>query len=110
MQSTNRKVFILLASAMMLFVLGGTVLAQDAQEMRLVWWGSQNRHDRTIAVVEMYEAMHPEVDIVFEFANFNDYWTLMNTQAAGGELACVMQQDYAYLAEWARNGLLQPLD
>ena len=106
----QHKTFILLMVTALLFVMGGSVMAQDAQEMRLVWWGSQNRHDRTIAVVELYEAAHPEVDIVYEFASFNDYWTLMNTQAAGGELACVMQQDYAYLAEWARNGLLLPLD
>ncbi|MCK6576905.1 MAG: extracellular solute-binding protein [Anaerolineae bacterium] len=106
----NRKVLILLSVVALLLLVGGAALAQDKQEMRLVWWGSQNRHDRTIAVVEMYEAAHPEVDIVYEFANFNDYWTLMNTQAAGGELACVMQHDYAYLSEWARNGLLQPLD
>lgn len=103
--------FVLLAlTFILIFSLGSAVLAQDATEMRLVWWGSQSRHDRTIAVVEMYEAENPGLDIVYEFANFNDYWTLMNTQAAGGELACVMQQDYAYLSEWARRDLLAPLD
>lgn len=110
MSGTRFKIITLLSVAALLLMLGTAALAQDKQQMRLVWWGSQNRHDRTIAVVEMYEAQHPDIDIVYEFANFNDYWTLMNTQAAGGELACVMQQDYAYLAEWARNGLLMPLD
>src|SRR6185295_5564081 len=110
MSRTGLKIVTLLTVAAMLLVLGTAAFAQDKQEMRLVWWGSQNRHDRTIAVVEMYEAAHPDIDIVYEFASFNDYWTLMNTQAAGGELACVMQQDYAYLSEWARNGLLLPLD
>jgi multiple sugar transport system substrate-binding protein len=105
----HRLFFLLLALALLLSVIDAA-LAQDSQQMRLVWWGSQNRHDRTIAVVELFEAANPGVDIVYEFANFNDYWTLMNTQAAGGELACVMQQDYAYLAEWARNGLLQSLN
>jgi len=91
--------------------LGTAVLAQDEPvELRVVWWGSQSRHDRTIEVIEMYEAQNPNVDIVYEFANFTDYWTLVNTQAAGGDLACVMQHDYAYLAEWAERGLLQPLD
>ena len=89
---------------------GLAVQAQDPTELRLTWWGSQNRHDKTIAVVEMYEAANPDVDIVYEFANFNDYWTKLNTQAAGNELPCVMQQDYAYLAEWANRGLLMPLD
>ncbi len=110
MRNMYQKVLIFAALAALLAVTGSFALAQDTGEMRLVWWGSQSRHDRTIAVVEMYEAANPGVDIVYEFANFNDYWTLMNTQAAGGELACVMQQDYAYLSEWARNGLLMPLD
>ncbi len=110
MQSIKHRALILLSVVVLLLVMGSAALAQDAQQMRVVWWGSQARHDRTIAVVEMYEAEHPEVDIVYEFANFNDYWTLMNTQAAGGELACVINQDYAYLSEWARNGLLMPLD
>lgn len=110
MDVSRRKFALMLTLAVLVLAMGGAALAQDAQQMRLVWWGSQSRHDRTIAVIEMYEAANPGVDIVYEFANFGDYWTLMNTQAAGGQLACVMQQDYAYLAEWARNGLLQPLD
>ncbi len=97
--------------AVLLLTLGSATLAQDTPvELRMVWWGSQSRHDRTIAVIEAYEAANPNIDIVYEFANFNDYWTLVNTQAAGGDLACIMNQDYAYLAEWAGRGLLQPLD
>jgi multiple sugar transport system substrate-binding protein len=93
----------------LLAVLVSPAFAQTT-ELRMTWWGSQNRHDRTIQVVEMYEAENPNIDIVYEFANFDDYWTRVNTQAAGGDLACVMQHDYAYLSEWANRGLLAPLD
>ncbi len=100
--------------AALLLSLGGvpvsTARAQDVTVLPVTWWGSQTRHDRTIQVIEMYEAEHPNVDITYEFASFNDYWTRLNTQAAGGQLACVMQQDYAYLAEWASRDLLLPLD
>jgi multiple sugar transport system substrate-binding protein len=109
----HRTKYSLLALLLLLiFVLSaGAAFAQDTPlELRMTWWGSQSRHDRTIQVIEMYEAEHPEIDIVYEFANFTDYWTLVNTQAAGGQLACVMQHDYAYLAEWAGRGLLAPLD
>lgn len=103
---------VLLIVLLLLFILsvGVVVRAQDTTELQLTWWGSQNRHDRTIQVIEMYEAENPGVDIVYEFAAFTDYWVKLNTQAAGGELACVMQHDYAYLAEWAKRGLLLPLD
>ncbi|HLL80567.1 MAG TPA: extracellular solute-binding protein [Ktedonobacteraceae bacterium] len=76
----------------------------------MTWWGSQSRHDRTIKVIQMYEAAHPNIKITYEFANFNDYWTKLNTQAAGNQLPCIMQQDYAYVAEWSNRNLLLPLD
>lgn len=79
-------------------------------ELRVAWWGSQDRHDRTIAAIEQFEALHPNIDIVYEFAGWGDYWTLMTTQAAGGNLPDVMQQDYARLEEWVTRGLLSPLD
>jgi multiple sugar transport system substrate-binding protein len=58
----------------------------------------------------MYQAENPNISFVYEFANFTDYWPLLNTKAAGGQLPCVMQHDYAFLSEWASRGLLMPLD
>jgi multiple sugar transport system substrate-binding protein len=79
-------------------------------ELRVAWWGSQKRHDDTIKVIEMYEAENPNVDITYEFASFNDYWTKLAPQAAGGNLPDVMQQDYARIEEWIANDWLMPLD
>lgn len=103
-------------SALVLLVITASLLsvafaqAQDKIDLVVNWWGSQNRADRTIEVINQYMAAHPDVNITYEFANFGDYWTLMNTKAAGQQLPCVMQQDYAYLAEWSSRGLLTPLD
>jgi multiple sugar transport system substrate-binding protein len=105
-----RKLLLLTVILVLLAALVGPALAQDRTELQVNWWGSQNRHDRTIKVIEMWEEMHPDVDVVYEFASFGDYWTLENTKAAGEQLPCVMQQDYAYLTEWASRGLLIPLD
>jgi multiple sugar transport system substrate-binding protein len=89
---------------------GLSVFGQDSTEMRIIWWGSQSRHDRTIEVIEMYEGLNPDLDIVFEFAGWGDYWTVINTQAAGGELPCIIQQDYRFLTEWQSRDLIVPLD
>lgn len=77
--------------------------------LTITWWGSQDRHDRTIKVIEMYEAA-AGVDIEYEFSGWGDYWTRVTTQATGGELACVMQQDYRYITEWQSRGLLVSLE
>jgi multiple sugar transport system substrate-binding protein len=88
-----------------------TVVAPSGPiELQITWWGSQSRYDRTVQVIEMYRKANPNVRITYNFASFNDYWVMLNTKAAGGDLPCIMQQDYAYVAEWARLGLLLPLD
>jgi multiple sugar transport system substrate-binding protein len=32
---------------------------EETVELRIAWWGSQNRHDRTIAAIELYEKENP---------------------------------------------------
>lgn len=79
-------------------------------ELRIAWWGSQERHDRTIKVIEMFEEKYPNVSIQYEFAGWDGYWEKMAAQAAGGNLPDVFQQDYQYLTQYARKGLLLNLD
>ena len=106
----RRKISILVLLVLLLSLFTVVVQAQDATEIQIAWWGSQSRHDRTIAVLDMYAAEHPGITFTYEFAAFAEYWTLMNTKAAGDQLPCIMQQDYAYLTEWSSRGLLAPLD
>ena len=87
------------------------VAAQGAPvELRVAWWGSQDRHNRTIKAIELFQKKYPNVKVTYEFAGWGDYWTKMTTQAAGRNLPDVMQQDYAYITEWSSRGLLAPLD
>ena len=79
-------------------------------ELRVTWWGSQDRHDRTIKAIQLFQQKHPNIKITYEFSSFNDYLTKLSTQAAGGGLPDVMQMDYAWIAEWSQRGLLVPLD
>jgi multiple sugar transport system substrate-binding protein len=85
----------------------GTV---ERATIRVAWWGSEARHERTIRALQLYAREHPSVDIEYEYAAWNDYWTRHTTQAAGNDLPDVMQQDYQYLTEWVGRGLIVPLD
>jgi multiple sugar transport system substrate-binding protein len=89
---------------------GAAATTGDQIQLRIAWWGSQDRHDRTIRVIELYEEQNPDVDIVFEFSGWDDHWTKMTTQAAGNNLPDIMQHDYARLEEWVSRGLIMPLD
>ncbi len=110
MKTSRLSLFLTLLSILLLFTFGSVIRAQDAQELTVTWWGSQARHDRTIELIELFESEHPGLEITYEFSGWGDYWTRVNTQATGGNVACVMQQDYAYLTEWATRDLLMPLD
>src|SRR5947208_14353 len=83
---------------------------QQPVQLRFAWWGSQDRHNRTIKAIELFQQMHPNVSITYEFAGFTDYFTKMATYATGGNLPDLMQQDYATIDQWNSNGLLLPMD
>jgi len=106
----HKRIPLLILVALLLSAFVIPAAAQDTTELRIAWWGSQNRHDRTIAAIELYEELNPEIDIVYEFSGWNDHWTKLATQAAGGNLPDIMQHDYARIEEWVGNGLLMPLD
>jgi multiple sugar transport system substrate-binding protein len=94
-------------------LLAGFAFAQSKPkkvDLKLAWWGSQTRHERTIKVIELYQKLNPNVNITYEFAGWDDYWTKMTTMAAGGQLPDIMQQDYQRITEWQSRGLLEALD
>ncbi|SHN22548.1 ABC transporter substrate-binding protein [Gracilibacillus kekensis] len=78
-------------------------------ELRMLWWGSQDRHDRTLEVIDLYMEENPNVEISAEFTGWDGYWEKMATQAAGGNLPDIVQMDYKFLAEYAGKGLLADL-
>ncbi len=78
--------------------------------LRFAWWGGQTRADITTQVIKMFEQQNPNIKFTYEFAGWDDYWTKMTTQAAGGSLPDLMQQDFYQLVEWTRKGLIAPLD
>ena len=109
-----KKAVLLLIALTVLFPLvangGDDKSASGSEELSVIWWGSQNRHDRTIKAIELYMEKNPNVEATYEFAGWTDYWTKTTTMAAGGMLPDVMQQDYARLAEWVDKGLMLDLE
>lgn len=82
---------------------------EGPEELSVMWWGSQQRHDGTIEVIEQYSERN-NVDVTYEFAGFSDYWTKLSTMAAGGNLPDVIQLGYPHLRDWQGRDMLVPLD
>lgn len=87
----------------------GPLWAQD-KRIRMFWWGSKERADRTNKVNKLYEAAHPGTTINGETLGWPDYWPRLATQTAGRNAPDVIQMDYRYIVEYARRGALLPLD
>lgn len=85
------------------------VFSQEAR-MRLYFWGSQPRAERTYGVTELYSEAKPGVEIDGEFLGWGDYWAKLATQAAGGNAPDIVQMDYRYIVEYANRNVLAPLD
>lgn len=98
-----------LAALSLATVGGGPAFAQAAR-LRLLWWGSQERADRTNKAIAAYKAIKPGLDIAGEFAGWSDYWPRLATQVAGRNAPDLIQMDYRYIFEYARRGALAPLD
>ncbi|MGG1554157.1 ABC transporter substrate-binding protein [Paenibacillus ferrarius] len=75
-------------------------------KLRIVWWGSQARHDATLKALDAYTKKHPNVTFEPEFSGFDGYADKLATQAAAKNAPDIIQMDPAWLAEYsARNQL-----
>lgn len=97
-------------AALSLATLGGGSASAQAARLRMLWWGSQERADRTNKAIAAYKQVKPDLDIAGEFAGWSDYWPRLATQVAGRNAPDLIQMDYRYIFEYARRGALAPLD
>lgn len=101
-----KKFLALLVSALMLLSVGCASaasveeIAATEAELRMIWWGSQTRHDYTMAANEVFMAKYPNIKIVSEYASWDQYWTKLSTMAAAGNLPDIIQQDYKYITAY----------
>ena len=92
-------------------VLGGLpAWAQSDVRLRMFWWGSKERADRTDKVNKLYQQGNAGLTITGKSLGWTDYWPRLATQTAGRNAADVLQMDYRYIFEYARRGALLPLD
>lgn len=93
-------------------VLGMAAFAQaeETVTLKVLWWGSQTRADLTYEMIAKFEEKYPNIQVEPEFAAWGDYWAKLSTQVSGDMLPDVIQMDYAYLNQYATNGVLAPLD
>ncbi|MTH61287.1 ABC transporter substrate-binding protein [Paracoccus litorisediminis] len=99
-----------LAMASLPFLGSAPALAQQAGNIRMIWWGGDERARRTNAAIDLFKQANPGVTVESEFMGWDDYWARLATQVAGGNAPDFIQMDYRYMFEYARRGAIRPLD
>jgi multiple sugar transport system substrate-binding protein len=101
---------------------GGT--AQPAQEtadsgaqgaaanLRVIWWGNQDRHDLTSQVLELYSKANPGVTFTPEYQGFDGYYQKLTLLAASNNMPDVFQfyVGASDANQFVDKGLVEPLD
>ncbi|BFT72087.1 ABC transporter substrate-binding protein [Paenibacillus sp. P36] len=75
-------------------------------KLRIMWWGSQPRHDATLKMLELYTKNNPNVTFEPEYSGFDGYIDKLTTQAAAKNAPDIIQMDAAWLADWNARGQL----
>ena len=89
-----------------------TAAAADSGKtvLEVYWWGAAVRNDLTQEAINLYMELNPDVQINAQFADWTGYWDKLSAMAAGGNMPDVVQMDYSYIEQYAKSGLLAPLD
>ncbi|WP_141502500.1 ABC transporter substrate-binding protein [Paenibacillus luteus] len=87
----------------------GEEAAEKKVELRMMWWGSQARHEATLKVIELFEGKNPNISINAEYLGADGYWDKLNTQIAGGNAPDLIQLGNNY-PDYVSRGTLLELD
>jgi multiple sugar transport system substrate-binding protein len=72
-------------------LLSGIAGAQEAIEMHVAWWGSDDRHQKTLKMLKLFEQKHPGLTMAGQYGGLIGYQDKISTQFAGGNAPDVMQ-------------------
>jgi len=79
-------------------------------DLKVIWWGSQSRHDVTMAAFELYKKDHPNYTFESTFTGWDEYYNnKLPALVAARSLPDIIQKDAAYVADYVNRGLLADL-
>ncbi|RVH85059.1 carbohydrate ABC transporter substrate-binding protein [Sinorhizobium meliloti] len=85
-------------------------LAAESVQLRAMWWGSNDRSKRTLAVAKLFQEKNPDIRIVGESLSGDGYWTKLATQMAGRAIADIFQLEPSTISDYSKRGACMALD
>lgn len=72
--------------------------------LRFAWWGGDERNNATLAVIDQFEKLHPNVSIEGEYSGSDGYHDKLATQLASGTAADIVQVDPEVFPTYVSTG------
>lgn len=76
----------------------------DQVTLRFMWWGGDARNEATLAVIDQYQKLHPNVKIEAEMNSDQGYVDKVSTMLANGTAPDIMQQNVDSLPDFVSRG------
>lgn len=72
--------------------------------LRFAWWGGDERTAATLAVIDQFEALYPNITIEAEYGSSDGYHDKLATQLASGTAADIVQVDPETMPTYVSTG------
>ncbi|WP_418274954.1 ABC transporter substrate-binding protein [Isoptericola jiangsuensis] len=82
----------------------------DGVTIRFSWWGSDDRHQTTQEIIDLFEEKNPGITVEPDFTDWGGYWDKLATTVAGGDTPDVMTQEERFIADYATRDVLADLE
>jgi multiple sugar transport system substrate-binding protein len=82
----------------------------DGVEIRFAWWGSDDRHQTTQEIIDLFEEKNEGITVVPDYTDWGGYWDKLATSVAGGDTPDVISHEERYIADYASRGVLADLE
>ncbi|MFE9997080.1 ABC transporter substrate-binding protein [Streptomyces avermitilis] len=89
---------------------GGTGAGSASGKLTMTWWGSDDRHNAYKKALATFQKSNSKIKIEERYSGYDGYFDKFNTQVAGGSAPDLLQMDTALVAQYARKGVIAPLD
>lgn len=76
----------------------------DKCTLRFSWWGGDDRHKATLEAIELWNTIHPEIEIIPEYGGWDGWTEKVTSQISGGTEPDIMQINYDWLVTLSPDG------
>lgn len=85
---------------------GNIALSMEEEQIEITfsWWGSDERHEYTIAAVKKFEEEHPNIKVNMEYSEFTGFQLKTDVKMRANKEADVLQLNYAWVDRYSSDG------